>query len=127
MDTALANCQFAILALLSILVSVQAPEDWLFGRDMILDIPLVEDWNLICTHRQQLIDNRLLAANHKRFSHDYNIGDEVLKIIYNPHKLEQRATGPYRVQQVHTNGTLTIRLNDHVNKRISIRRIKPFK
>ena len=94
---------------------------------MILDIPLLADWNLVRQRRQQLVDNRLIAANRRRFSHDYHIGDEVLKIAYKPDKLTARAQGPYLIEQVHTNGTVTIRLNAHTLERISIRRIKPFK
>ena len=98
-----------------------------FNRDMILDIPMVADWTLIQQNRQQLIDARLIAANRKRFSHDYHIGDEVLKLEYKPDKLSPRAHGPYRVNTVHTNGTVTIQLTPHTIERISIRRIKPFK
>jgi hypothetical protein len=41
-------------------------------------------------------------------SHDYHVGDEVLKLIPNPSKLQPRATGPYFIETVHTNGTVTI-------------------
>jgi hypothetical protein len=52
-----------------------------FG-DMLLDIPLIADLQLIQTRRQQLINDRLIVANRKRFSYDYAIGEEVLKLIY---------------------------------------------
>ena len=32
---------------------------------------------------------------------------------------------PFDITQVHTNGTVTIALNDHVSERINIRRIRP--
>ena len=35
-------------------------------------------------------------------------------------------TGPYAITQVHTNGTVTIRLSDNVTERINIRWIKPY-
>ncbi len=93
---------------------------------MVLDLPLIADLQLIQERRQQLIDEQLIKANRRRFSHDYTIGDEVLKLAFKPKKLQPRATGPYRVVQVHANGTVTIRLTPHTIERISIRRIKPY-
>jgi hypothetical protein len=60
-------------------------------------------------------------------SYDYQPNQEVLKLVYEPGKLEPRAIGPYRVNTVHTNGTITIQLTPHIIERISIRRVKPFK
>jgi hypothetical protein len=94
---------------------------------MVLDPPLVTDLRLIQEHRQQLIDDRRIAANRCCFSYDFNVGDEVLKLIYKPDKLQPRATGPYRVERVHTNGTLTIRLSPTTMERISLRRDKPYR
>jgi hypothetical protein len=51
-----------------------------FGRNMVLDIPLIADLQLIREQRQHLIDNRLIAANPRGFSYDYAVGDEVLKL-----------------------------------------------
>ena len=125
-DTALARCVYATRT--AVHGSLRAsPGSLVFQRDMILDIPVIADWLFISEHRQQLIDQRLIAANNKRYSYDYHIGDEVLKLTYSPNKLEQRANGPYRIVEVHTNGTVTIQLTEHTIERISIRRIKPFK
>ena len=81
---------------------------------------MVADWNLIRQRRQQLVDKRLLAANRKRFSYDYHIGDEVLKLIYDPTKLGTRAEGPFRIEAVHANGTVTIRLDQYTKTRPNI-------
>lgn len=125
-DMALANCLYATRA--TVHSGLRAsPGSLAFARDMILDIPVVADWTLIRDRRQQLIDQRLIAANRGRFSHDYHVGDNVLKLQYKPNKLESRAHGPYRVHSVHTNGTVTIQIDPHTVERISIRRIKPFK
>ena len=94
---------------------------------MVLDIPLRADWKLIRRHRQQLIDKRLIAANKKRFSYDYKVGDEVLKIVYEPTKLAPRASGPYRIETVHQNGTVTLRLNATTIERLSVRCIKLYR
>lgn len=125
-DTALANCMYAIRA--SLHSGLKAtPGSLVFGRDMLLDLPVIADWINIQQHRQQLIDTRLISANRKRFSYDYQIGDQVLKLVDNPSKLAPRAHGPFTITQVHTNGTISIRRNAFTVERISIRRVKPFR
>ena len=94
---------------------------------MILDIPVLTDWAMIKDRKQQLINQRLIEANRRRFAYDYHIGDDVQKLVYKPDKLSTRAEGPFRIENVHTNGTVTIRLNPHTIERISIRRIKPYR
>ena len=94
---------------------------------MFLDIPLVTDLVAIHQNRQQLINQRLIAANRKRFSYDYAVGEEVLKLVPRPGKMDARAEGPYPIERVHANGTLTIRLNPRVIERINIRRVKPYR
>ena len=125
-DTALSNCLFATRATINGTLEA-SPGSLAFSRDMILDISLMADWKLLQQRRQQLIDNRLMAADCHRFSHDYHTGDNILKLEYKPDKLERRAHGPYRIEAVHTNGTVTIRLTPHVIERISIRCIKPYR
>ena len=97
-----------------------SPGSLAFGRDMILNLPMVADWATIQQNRQQFIDQRLIKANCRRFSYDYQPGQEVLKLAYKPNKLEARAHGPYPIEAVHTNGTITIRLSPHVVERLSI-------
>ena len=125
-DTALANAMFATRAAYNSSLKT-TPGGLAFHRDMILDLPLVADLQLIQSHRQQLIDQRLIAANRKRFSYDYAVGEEVLKLNFKPNKLEPRASGPYMIERVHTNGTLTIRLSPSVIERVSLRRVKPYR
>ena len=126
-DTAIANAVFATRAATLHSTLQTTPGGLAFGRDMILDIPLISDLETIRQKRQQLINDRLIVANRKRFSYDYSIGEEVLKLTYKSDKLEPRATGPYTILQVHANGTLTIRLSPTVIERISLRRVKPYK
>ncbi len=124
-DTALANTVFALRA--SCHGGLKAtPGSLVFGRDMILDIPVVADWITIQQHKQQLIDTRTVTANQKRFPFNYRPGMEVLKLVYQPSKLQDRAIGPYKVVEVFQNGNLTIQLNDTVQEHINIRRVKPY-
>ena len=48
-------------------------------------------------------------------------------LTYKPDKLEPRATGPFVIQHVHANGTVTIRRNPFVTEWINIRRLHPFR
>jgi hypothetical protein len=51
----------------------------------------------------------------------------VLVLVYKPTKDEPRAIGPFRIERVHVNGTVTIRRNDHVTERINVRRVRPYR
>ncbi|KAG7346017.1 reverse transcriptase RNA-dependent DNA polymerase [Nitzschia inconspicua] len=124
-DTAIADTVYATRCTYSSVLKT-TPGGLAFGRDMILNIPLITDLQQLQKRRQALIDQRLIAANTKRFSYDYAIGDKVLKLVYNPGKLEPRAKGPYSITRVHANGTLSIQLAPGVIERINMRRVKPY-
>ena len=125
LDTALANAMYATRASYSASLKT-TPGALAFHRDMVMNVPFVADLNLIQQHRQQLIDERLLIGNRKRFTHDYQPNQQVLKLVHEPDKLAPRATGPFRIHSVHTNGTLTLQISPLVRERISIRNVKPF-
>jgi transposase InsO family protein len=124
-DSALANAMYATRATFHSGL-MTTPGALSFSRDMVMNIPFVADLTLIRENRQRLIDERAIRSNARRHSYDYQPGQEVLKLVYKPDKLEPRAQGPYDIIAVHTNGTLTIQLNAHTTERISIRNVKPF-
>ena len=68
-----------------------------------------------------------MRMNAKRSSYDYVVNQQVLKDVHMPPKLGVKRTGPYRVAQVHTNGTLTIELAPNVTERLSIRQLSPYR
>ena len=90
-------------------------------------MPLIADFHLLQQKRQALIDDRLFKANRLRISCDYQPGEEVMILAYKPDKLQPRATGPFVIERVHTNGTVTIRRSPFVTECINIRRLQPFK
>ena len=98
-----------------------------FGRDMFMDIPLYADILAVRNNRQLLVDKRLIRENAKRIRHNYAVGDMVWKKMHRgfSDKLQKPYTGPYPIERVHTNGTVTIRLSPNQVERINIRRIKP--
>ncbi|MEM7283455.1 MAG: hypothetical protein AAF438_17700, partial [Pseudomonadota bacterium] len=96
-----------------------APGALAFHRDMFLNIPLLADMITLQRHRQGLIDQRLLKANAKRVRHEYRVGDQVWKRrhLNLSNKLQPTMTGPFRIIQVHTNGTVTIQVRPDVQER----------
>ena len=56
-----------------------SPGGLVFRRDMSLDIPLMGDLVQIQKFQQQKVDQQLLVANAHHISHDYSVGDQVLK------------------------------------------------
>ena len=103
------------------------PGSLAFSRDMFLNIPLIADWQAIAQHREQRINEDLRRANLKRRQYDYAPGQKVLKKVHNPTKLGVRTDGPFTVERVHVNGTLTIELRPGVSERINIRRLIPYR
>ena len=103
-----------------------SPGSLVFNRDMYLNIPLVADWHAITTKREHVINTNLMRENKKRRRFDYKVNKKVLKKVHDPTKLGIRTQGPYKINQVHTNGTLPMELRPGITERINIRRVIPF-
>ena len=126
LDDALATTMYATRTSVSRALGT-SPGNLVFRRDMFVDLPLQADLVLIRDRRQQLIDENLRQQNAKRLEYQYRIGQEVLIKSISPNKLDPRAHGPYRIQQVYQNGTIDVMRNDHVVERLNIRRVIPFR
>ena len=63
--------------------------------------------------------------NARRKPKDYKVGELVYICNDSRRKLASKLEGPFLVEQVHTNGTITIRRNGGVFERINIRRVYP--
>jgi len=105
----------------------EAPGNLAFHRDMILNIPLMVDFEIIRQRRQALIDKNLIRANAKRIDYDYQPGQQVLKEAPADKKLDMQAEGPYEITKIFTNGSVEIQVSPNLSERINIRRIKPFR
>lgn len=97
-----------------------------FHRDMFLNIPLVADLLLLQQRRQNIIDENLRRANNKRISFDYQVGQQALLRLKSKSKLGDRTEGPFTIETVHANGTLTVRRRPNMTERINIRRLRPL-
>ena len=89
-------------------------------------MPTLANYEMIRQKRQAKINYNAARENLKRRFKDYTAGDQVMIIADRPDKLDERATGPYTVQQAHANGTVTTLRDENVYERINIRRIKPY-
>jgi transposase InsO family protein len=124
-DSALASAQYGLRAAVHRTLGV-SPGALVFQRDMLLPIPVLADYNMIRQRRQTVIDDNNRRENLRRRYRDYQVGDEVLLLTQNPATLQERSVGPYTVDQVHTNGTLTVQRVPNVYDRINIRRLRPY-
>ena len=125
-DSVLNACQQALQTVIHCTLNI-SPGALVFGRDMLLPIPILADFQLIRQRRQAQINQNLLRENRRRIFRDYQVGEQVLLKVYDPATLQERAEGPYQIAQVHVNGTLTIDRGNQVFDRINIRRLKPYR
>jgi hypothetical protein len=102
-----------------------SPMQLVFGRDAILNIKYVSNWEHIRQRKQTRINENNKRENKSRRAHAYSLGDRILvKARKNSkHKLEY--DGPCEITQVNDNGTVRFQ-KGIVNGATSIRRIKPF-
>jgi len=128
-ETALASAMHATRTTSNSALDFNSPGSLVFRRDMFLDMPFQADLLALHTLRQQKIDNRLILANSKRLHHEFKVGDPIVKrtVLTASDKLRPTGTGPHRIETVHHNGTVAIRLNQHQRERVNIRRMQPFR
>jgi hypothetical protein len=112
----------------SVAVVGLSPGAIVFARDMLLDISFVADLIQLCDKRQALIDHNLRLENNRRRNFDYIVDNyvfEILKMALIYSKLVLKTREPYRSEQVHASGTLTIRRGPGVIDRDNIGRLRP--
>jgi hypothetical protein len=123
-NSSLASVQYAIHAAIHRTLQI-SPGALVFQRDMLLPIPIIAHYNNFRNHCQTLIGKNNRRKNLRRRFHDYEPGDEILKIVYNPDSLQERAIGPFVIQQVHVNDTITILRANDIYECSSIHRVRP--
>lgn len=103
-----------------------SPGALVFGRDMVLPIPILADYNLIRERRQAIIDDNNRRANLRRRFKDYQVNEQVLILERPLGKLKPKTSGPFPISAIHVNGTVTIQRGPGIHERLSIRRVKPY-
>jgi hypothetical protein len=103
------------------------PGPLIFGRDMVLNVQHLTDWTAIKARKQQIICKINRIKNSKQIPYHYQVGDLVmLENNSRANKYEQQYSGPYRITQVDTNGTVHLKINA-VTDTVIIRCIHPSK
>ena len=102
------------------------PGTIVFGRNILLHIPVLTGLNLISECRQVVIYYNNFRYNLKIRFKDYHIEDEVLLVTYDPCSLKYISTGNFYIQEVHVNLTITIIQAGGVLELFHIRRILPY-
>ena len=123
---ALASTMRAMRSAASTSLGGVAPGALVFGRDMLLNVPIVTDIISISHNRQLQTDLRLMRENRRRSQYDYKVGDMV---YINNHfsssdKMKPAWVGPYKIIRVHANSNVTVE-RGRIHERTTIRRIKP--
>ena len=101
------------------------PMQLVFGRDAILNITHITDWEHIRQRKQARINENNRRENLSRRAHNYSIGDKILVKARKNSKHELEHSGPHEITQVNDNGTVRFQ-KGIVNDVVNIRRIKPF-
>jgi len=103
------------------------PGQLIYNRDMLLPLQFNYRWADIKMRRQQEMDRNNARENKSRIPHTYEVGDKVT--LDKPGLLRKLSTpklGPFTIERVHNNGTITIR-NGPVSERVSLRRVHPYR
>ncbi len=88
---------------------------------------LIADWQAIARTCEHHVNENLRCAKKKQCQFDCAPGQQVLKKVHNPTKLEVRREGPYTIERIWVNGNLTILLCEGIIERINIRRVLPYR
>ena len=120
----LAATAFAVRATLHTTLQ-KTPAQLVFGRDMILNVQHIANWEHIKQRKQSLINKNNEIENSKRRAHQYMVGDRVLLKRGTENKYESPYEGPYSILKIHDNGTVQLQ-RGAVSDIINIRRITPY-
>jgi hypothetical protein len=103
-----------------------SPMQLVFGRDAILNVNHITDWEHIRQRKQERINENNKRENATRKWHQYSIGDPILLKRRKKSKHELEYEGPYQLTSINDNGTVRFQ-KGIVNDVVNIRRIKPYK
>ncbi len=77
-DDGLATTMYLMRSTISTVLKA-SPGALAFSQDMLLNVPLIADWQTITRNRETLVNDALLKNNQRRINYDYYIGQRVLK------------------------------------------------
>lgn len=128
MDNAIATCVHAHCCAVSKSLKTSLGA-LVFGRDMLVDVPVIADLIAIRNNCQQLIDQNAMRHNRRRYDYHYRVDEWVMKVTkdWDKHKLIERLHGPYRTLETQTNGTVPLGMAPNVIQTVNIQKLRPYK
>ena len=96
-----------------------------FGRDAILNIKRVADWEHIRKRKQLRINHNNMRETMRRNNHQYKVGDKILVKRKKNSNHELEFMGPFGITQINDNATVCFQ-KGIINYATNITRIKPF-
>ena len=99
------------------------PGQLTFGRDIIINDMYITNWTYFCDRNIRSTLQNNTKENKNRTPHTYITCNQVFVSITDITRKLNSISGPYKVVQVYTNGTDTIRCSTNITERIKIRRI----
>jgi hypothetical protein len=105
------------------------PMQLAFGRDAILNMKHVSNWEHIRQRKQTRINENNKRENKSRRAHACSLGDKILVKARKNSKHELEHDAPYEITQVNDDGTVRFQKGFQkgtVNNAMNIRGIKPF-
>lgn len=124
-DNALASCMHAMQCLVNHTMQISLGAI-VFNMDMLIEISLIANKHASQGRRQQPIEKNLHRANKRRINHNYQVGDRVMIVDYDPRKFDSKQHAPYPIVRIFTNGTVRVQLRENVQEMFSIRKIFPY-
>ena len=101
----LAGTMFAVRATYHITLQA-SPMKLVFGRDAILTIKHVVDWEHIRQRKQLRINHNNIRENMRRNNHQYKVGDKIPFKHKKNYKHELEFMGPFPITKINDNGTV---------------------
>ena len=96
-----------------------------FGRDVILNIKHIADWEHIRQRKQLRIKHNNKQENMLRNNHQYKFGENILVKRKKNSKHELEFMGPFPITQINDNGMVCFQMVI-INDATNIHRIKQF-
>ena len=104
----------------------KTPGQLVFGRDMILNVRHLANWEYIRQRKQLMINKNNKKENETRIPHEYKVGDKVLLKRGTEFKYERPYKSPYTILKVYDNGTVNLQMG-HYTDTYNIRNLTPWK
>jgi hypothetical protein len=96
-----------------------------YGRDMIINATYIADWKAIAARHAASSRTNNARENSTRLPFRYQVGHYAYIRVSNLARKLDSQEGPFRIIQVHANGTVTIQRSPIVTERVNIRRLHP--